>query len=261
MIDSVVLCGGHGTRLYPKTRTLPKALVPIGERPILDWVLGHLVGQGVPRIVLCTGVRASNIRDHVRSLSVTSMVQIDTQTFRSHVSGPDGSVVELLVCDTGVDTPTGARLHQVDRHLRGEGLVTYSDVLADVSIPDLVEAHRAANAAATLTLTRVRSPFGHVDTSDAGRVLAFDEKPWLAQPINIGFMVLGTAARQRLSATSQQLEEELLPGLASEGNLASYVHHGRFHSMDTLADQQRLDALWRAGSLQWLRSPVTGQPQ
>ena len=135
--------------------------------------------------------------------------------------------------------------------------MTYSDILADVSIPNLIRAHRAAGASATLTVTRVRSPFGHVEVSDAGRVQAFDEKPWLAQPINIGFLVLSAQARARLSATSKQLEEDLLPALAGEGSLASYAHHGRFHSMDTIADQQRLDTLWRDGDLDWLPAPVT----
>lgn len=257
MIDSVILCGGHGTRLYPETRSVPKALVHVGGRPILDWVLGHLVRHGSPRVVLCTGFRARDVRAHVRRLSVTTPVDIGGD-LRCHVDGPDGVTAELIVCDTGVDTPTGARLHHVEKHLRGDALVTYSDVLADVAISDLVCTHRAAGAAATLTTTSVRSPFGHVAVSDDGRVTAFHEKPWLAAPINIGFLVLTPQARELVSDTSGQLEVDLLPELAADNRLAAFVHTGQFHPMDTLADQRRLDMLWRDGDLDWLPRPVTG---
>ncbi len=237
MIDAVVLCGGHGTRLYPETRSLPKALVRVAQRPIIEWVIDHLVAQGAPRIVLCTGVRAEKIREHVSLLGSSAAVQVDPRTMRSHVVGPRGSLVEVLVCDTGVDTPTGARLHQVERHLRGDALITYADVLADVSVAQLMEVHRKAGSTATLTVTNVHSPYGHVNISDTGIVHGFDEKPRLAQPVNIGFMVLAPGTRARLSATSRQLEEGLLPSLADEGRLASYSHPG--------------------GSTRWTRSPTS----
>lgn len=256
MIDSVVLCGGHGTRLYPETRSVPKALVHVGGRPILDWVLGHLVRHGSPRILLCTGFRAHDIGEHVRRLSVTAPVEVDGD-LACYVEGPEGTV-ELIVCDTGVGTPTGARLHRVEKHLRGEALVTYSDVLADVAISDLVRFHRAAGVAATVTTTAVQSPFGHVAVSEDGRVTGFHEKPLLTQPVNIGFLVLSPQARRLVSSTSGQLEVDLLPELVASRSLAAFVHTGQFHAMDTVADQRRLDTLWRDGDLDWLPRPVTG---
>jgi glucose-1-phosphate cytidylyltransferase len=255
VIDSVILCGGTGTRLYPETRLAPKALVQVGRRPVLDWVLDHLVRHGSRRVVLCAGFRANDIRDHALALSITRPVE-DGADLVYRVTGAGGESVELLVADTGLDTLTGARVHRVERHLRGDALVTYCDVLTDVSIPDLLSAHRASRAAASLTVTRVRSPFGHLDVSPGGRVRAFDEKPLLGSPVNIGYLVLGASARSRLSVASGQLEEDLLPTLAAEGELSAYQHEGRFEPMDTVADRQRLETMWRGGELDWLHDTI-----
>lgn len=255
MIDSVVLCGGHGTRLYPETLNAPKALVQVGRRPVLDWILGHLIDEGSRHIILCAGFRFEDIRDHIRALSISPPVE-DAGALVCEVASPDGARAELVVCDTGVGTPTGARLHRVERYLRGDVLVTYSDVLADVSLTGLMSSHRGSGASATLTVTRVTSPFGHVEVSRDGRVSTFIEKPLLRRPVNIGFMVLSDDARSHLSNDSPQLEEDLLPVLAADGRLAAYSHEGHFQPMDTVADQQRLNRMWRSGDLDWLQEPM-----
>src|SRR2546429_6760827 len=55
LLKAVVLAGGEGTRLAPYTRILPKPLLPIGDRPILEIIIGQLRDSGVTQIVLATG--------------------------------------------------------------------------------------------------------------------------------------------------------------------------------------------------------------
>jgi glucose-1-phosphate cytidylyltransferase len=252
VIDAVILCGGVGSRLYPKTSSTPKALIQVGGRPIVDFVLQHLVRSGCRRVVLCAGFGVDDIREHVRSLGSTRKAP-DLRELVVCVPGPAGESVELIVVDTGLGTPSGARMQQIGDLLSGDALIVYGDVLADVSIPDLLRTHRANNTPASLTITRVRSPFGHVDVAPSGIVRAMEEKPILASPVNIGYLILSPHARARLSTTSGQLERELLPQLATEGELSAYLHEGQFEPMDSVADWQRLERMWRDGRLDWLQ--------
>ena len=253
MIDAIILCGGNGTRMYPQTATLPKPLVTVGRRAVLDLVIDQLVRHGVRRIILCAGFRAEDIMDHVRTKASQEPVASGRGFLRVETRSPSGDLIDLLVSDTGVGTPTGARVHLVESLLHSpETLVLYGDGLADVPVQDLLEYHRKIGAPATVTTARVPSPFGHVRSTGDGLVHSFEEKPILPDPVNIGYIVLDRSARGRLTPASGQLEQELLPELASDGLLAAFAHQGHFERMDTLADRKRLESMWRDGELSWL---------
>ena len=63
-LQCVVLAGGLGTRMRPTTQTIPKALVPVLGAPFADWQLALLAGQGVERVLYCTGYRGELLREH-----------------------------------------------------------------------------------------------------------------------------------------------------------------------------------------------------
>src|SRR3954465_5773767 len=105
----VILCGGRGTRLQERTVDLPKPLVEIGGRPILWHVMQLYVVQGARRFVLCGGYKCRRIARFARASP-----------------WPAGGGVECV--DTGLDTPTGGRIHRVrDRLGEGTFMVTYAD--------------------------------------------------------------------------------------------------------------------------------------
>jgi glucose-1-phosphate cytidylyltransferase len=87
----VILCGGRGTRLRERTREIPKPLVEIGGRPIVQHVIELYAAQGFRRFLLATGYRGELI-----------------ERFVAAHSWPAG--IEVLCVDTGLDTPTGGRI-------------------------------------------------------------------------------------------------------------------------------------------------------
>jgi glucose-1-phosphate cytidylyltransferase len=231
---TVVLCGGKGTRALPATAVVPKPLLEVGDRPLLRHVLDVFAAQGRTDFVLAAGYRADMVRDFAASV-------------------PDAWDVEVR--DTGEDTGTGGRVHQLRDLLGDRFLCTYGDGLADVDLDGLVAFHDAHGGAATVTTVPLRSPYGTVDLDESDRVVRFREKPVLAEHrINGGFFVFDARAFDLWAG--DDLECEVLPALASAGELHAFRHDGFWRSADTFKETQELSRLWEEGA-PWLR----GGPQ
>ena len=232
-VDTVaILCGGRGTRLREKTESLPKALVEIGGRPILWHVIQIYAAQGFQRFLLCTGYRGEMISD-----------------FAEREEWPEGVVVECV--DTGVDTPTGGRLHLIRDRLPGETFcATYADGLADVDLAELVAFHVDHDALATMTVVRPLLQFGVTELDGDGIVSGFHEKPRSDHWINGGFFCFEPGVFDYLTDSSV-LEREPLEALAKDGQLRAYRHTGFWECMDTYKDSVQLNDLWQGEHPPW----------
>jgi glucose-1-phosphate cytidylyltransferase len=228
----VILCGGRGTRLQEHTREIPKPLVEIGGKPILWHVIQIYAVQGLRRFVLCTGYKGDLIERFVRE-----------------VDWLEG--VHVTCVDTGLDTPTGGRIHRV-RELVSDSTfcATYADGVADIDLSELVEYHERHGRLATMTVVRPELQFGITELDGDGKVTGFHEKPRLEHWINGGFFCFEPGTFDYLTASST-LEREPLEGLAEDGQLHAYRHTGFWECMDTYKDAVQLNDLWARGDAPW----------
>ncbi len=182
-MDAVVLVGGEGTRLRPLTYDLPKQMLPVVDRPMIEHVVGWLARHGVARVVLSLGYRPDEFQ-------------------RAYPEGElAGARLSFAVEPELLDTAGAVRFAAEATGVTERFLVLNGDVLSDFDIPALVSFHEAHGGLATIQLTPVADPsaFGVVPTDDSGRVVAFIEKP---PP--------GTAPTNRISAGCYLLEREAL---------------------------------------------------
>jgi glucose-1-phosphate cytidylyltransferase len=226
-----ILCGGRGTRLQEHAPELPKPLVEIGGRPILWHVIGIYLAQGFADFLLLTGYRGEQISDFVAA-----------------ERWPEGVRVRCL--DTGVDTPTGGRVHQAMAQLPDGFCLTYADGVADVDLDALLAFHRGHGSAATMTVVRPRLQFGIAQLDGDGIVRGFVEKPRSEHWVNGGFFCLEPAALRCIGADSV-LEREPLESLAAAGELRAYRHRGFWDCLDTYKDAVALNDLWAEGRAPW----------
>ena len=234
-MKTVILCGGRGTRAYPHTETVPKPLLEVGGRPILQHVMEIFAWQGHREFVLATGYLGERIAGFARTL-------------------PADWDVEVL--DTGEDTGTGQRLMLSRDHVGERFMATYGDGVGNVDLHRLIDRHREDGGLATLTTVPLPSPYGTVDTGADGRVGCFKEKPLLHDHwINAGFFVFEARAFDHWHG--EDLEREVLPGLAARGDLFAQRHTGFWSSMDTYKDALRLSALCETGAPPWMDPPPT----
>ncbi len=237
-MNVVILCGGLGTRAYPYTQRMPKALMPVGEVPIVEQVMRIYAAFGYRDFVLSLGYMKEQIVDYFRH--------------RSRKLGWN-----VLCVDTGETTDTGGRILGCRRYLTPTFHATYCDGLGDVDLDALVRFHDEHPAAATMTTFPLRSQYGLVYADDRGRVTHFDEKPVLPDKlINAGFFVFDQRAFDRWQGSN--LERDVLPALADDGELFIYRHSGFWRSMDTHKDQQELTGLWAPYAVRYANGTGTG---
>jgi glucose-1-phosphate cytidylyltransferase len=220
-MKAVILCGGKGTRAYPHTVDLPKPLLEVAGRPILEHVMGIFAEQGHEQFVLAAGFRADLIEGFATSL-------------------PSSWRVEVV--DTGTDANTAERVAGVRERVGDRFFLTYGDGVSDIDLRALVAFHDGHRGAVTVTTVPLPSPYGTIECDANGCVQSFREKPRLDDHwINAGFLVVEQRAFTHWVGTD--LERAVLPALGAAGELFAYRHKGFWRSMDTYKDAIELTAL------------------
>jgi NDP-sugar pyrophosphorylase family protein len=178
MIDAVVLCGGLGTRLRPLTYAVPKPLLPVGGRPILEHIVMRLAAAGHREIALVTGFRSDLIEKQLGSTLAGARLHYRREP------EPLG---------------TAGALNMVRGETTDPFLVMNGDLLTEIDLGAMAELHRGAGAGATVAVRTipVQVAYGVVET-EAGRVVRIREKPELQVPINAGIYLLSDAIWQHL---------------------------------------------------------------
>ena len=170
MSRAVILAGGRGTRLRPYTAVLPKPLLPIGDRPVLDIVIRQLSASGFKRVTVATGYMAELI-EAVLSLRTTNGISIDYM----REAEPLGTAGPLASID---DLPESF-------------LVMNGDILTDLDYGKLWADHVTSGAIATIATTtrHLQVTLGVLechDQQDPDRLTGYVEKPKLTYDVSMG---------------------------------------------------------------------------
>jgi len=207
---AVVLVGGLGTRLRPLTDTIPKPMLPVAHVPLIARLVARLGAGGVDAVTLALGFQPEPF-------------------IEAFPDGRCGDValdyaVEPEPLDTGGAIRFAARHAGIDETF----VVVNGDVLTDLDVGALTEAHRRGGALATLHLIAVDDPsaYGVAELDDAGRVLRFVEKPAPGtEPstlVNAGTYVFEPAVLDRIPEGRRvSIERETFPALVDDGGVHS----------------------------------------
>lgn len=167
---AVVLAAGEGRRLAPLTNTRPKPMLPVANRPILEYVLEAIADAGIDRVIFIVGYQQERIRNYF--------------------GDGDEWDVSIEYVAQAPQLGTGHAVLQVESAVDGPFLVLNGDRVVDPSIVELVRAEAETNGSPVISVTHVEHPstFGVVDVRN-GQLLSIEEKPLDPQPrelINAG---------------------------------------------------------------------------
>lgn len=228
-MEAIVLVGGEGTRLRPLTYEVPKQMLPVVDRPMIEHVVGWLARHGVDRVVLSLGYRPDEFQ-------------------RAYPEGElAGARLSFAVEPELLDTAGAVRFAAETAGVSGRFLVINGDVLSDFDIPALEAFHEAHGGLATIQLTPVPEPsaFGVVPTDGSGRVTAFIEKPppgtAPTNEISAGCYLLEEEVLARVPAGRRvSIERETFPALVEDGQL--YAVSSPAYWLDTGTPEKYLQA-------------------
>jgi glucose-1-phosphate cytidylyltransferase len=252
-VKAVILAGGLGTRLSEETDLLPKPMVTIGGMPILWHIMKIYHSHNVDEFVVCLGYKGYVIKEYFANYALHAAdVTIDLSTGDTEFRRRGAEPWRITLIDTGRDTMTGGRLGRIRDLVDETFLVTYGDGVGDVDISGSIEFHKQHGKLATMTAVVPPGRYGALELDGDGAVMAFREKPaGDGGMINGGYFVLEPEVLDRVSGDESIFEEEVLPGLAADGQLAAFEHSGFWRPMDTVRDRRQLEEAWASGDAPW----------
>jgi glucose-1-phosphate cytidylyltransferase len=246
----VILAGGAGTRLGNETADKPKALVKIGDHPILWHIMKYFSYFGFKEFVIAIGYKGEVITEWISNYceSTGNHAIKDGKSEIVFQNKKNGWIIHLV--ETGQKTQTGGRIKMLTPWLCDQTfMLTFCDGLADVDLLSLLSFHNSHKRLATLTAVRPKSRFGHL-VLKGDNVIQFNEKPPLDW-INGGFFVFEPDFLNYIEADDTQLEKEPMEKLAKDNQLIAFRHNGFWQCMDTISEKRLLNKLWFNGNSPW----------
>jgi glucose-1-phosphate cytidylyltransferase len=253
-VKVIILAGGFGTRISEYTESIPKPMVPIGERPII-WHIMNIFGYfGHSDFYLALGYKAEVIKEYFlnyRSLNSDFTVDLSSGLIESHETEDLDWNVTLV--NTGLKTMTGGRVKRLRSFIGNEPfMLTYGDGVSDIDLDKLLEFHKSHGKMVTLTAVRPTARFGDLEF-DGDRVSSFEEKSQLHEGwINGGFFICQPEIFDFIDDDSQMLEKEPLERAVAAGQLMAYKHDGFWQNMDSKRDRDLLESIFQDNA-PWLR--------
>ena len=260
-MKTVLFCGGLGTRIRDFSESIPKPMIPIGDRPIL-WHLMHYYSQyGHKDFVLCLGYKANVIKEFFLNYRPQSYADCVVSQFgdRVEILGDPQQDWRVTMIDTGMWRNIGERLWAVREHIAGEEmfLANYSDGLADVNLPDMIERFAKSGKIACFLAVRPSFSLHLVDIKPNGKVGGIRASQNADLWVNGGFFIFRAKIFDYMRE-GEELVEAPFQRLIEADQLLAFKHQGFWRPMDTLKDKQVLEDLVDQGNTPWRRGDGLG---
>ena len=171
-MKAVVLSGGLGTRLRPYTLFVPKPMLPLAEKPLLQYIIEWLHKNGVKDMVMSVGYLRKSIEDYFL----------------------DGKDFDVNIDYVRLNNPLGTagQLKEVEPHLDSRFICLYGDSFYNFDLNDAISFHTKKNSLATIVLKKYKTSlkYGFLETDSSGAIKSWREKPEFEGLINIGCYIM-----------------------------------------------------------------------
>ncbi|MBI1967975.1 MAG: NTP transferase domain-containing protein [Gemmatimonadetes bacterium] len=233
-MKAIVLAGGEGTRLRPYTFTVPKPLLPLGDRPLLDYIIAHLARCQVTEIILALGYQAQLIRAYCGDGS-----RFGVRINYVEEARPLGTAGPLALCRPLLDPAEPCVLMN-------------GDIVTRLDFGHMLRFHRDTGARLSIGYVHhtYQSPFGVLQLS-GDEVTGIVEKPAYIHPVSAGIYCLSPAAVALVPADTVMTMPELAMRVREQGGkVAAYEIKEFWRALETqdhfeelLNDTETLKAL------------------
>ena len=205
-MKAVILAGGLGTRLQPYTNSLPKPMLPLGEKPILEHLIEWVRKNGVKEIVLCVSYLRKKIEDYFG----------DGKRF--------GVKIEYAISKKPL--ATAGQLKTAEKFIDDTFVCLYGDSIYNFSLKNMISDHKRKKSTVTMSLYdyKFNMKYGVIDTTNTGRVTAWNETPELSAKINMGCYVMESEVFQLIPKNKQYgMDDVIQKALSKKKKISSVI--------------------------------------
>jgi NDP-sugar pyrophosphorylase family protein len=219
--QAVILAGGQGTHLRPYTYELPKSLLPIKGKPLMEHLIKRLKENGIDEIIVCLGYLGEKIKEHF--------------------GNGEKFGVKITYSEEKKPLQTGGALLNVKKYIHKENpfLVIHGDLLTDCPFQDVFDFHKQEHAIATITLTSVNHPtdFGQLKLHGTKLVNFYqksDAKGIKSHLVNCGIYVFEPTIFESFPKNkSAFLLEDVIENLIKQKRVSGFVFEGQWFDVGT----------------------------
>lgn len=228
-----ILAGGQGIKMRPFTYEMPKSMLPVHNRPILEYIIDLLRNNEIREIIILVGHLGEKIKNHFGD-GAKFGVKINYLEEKK----PEGTAKPLL---------------KIKKFVRNQPfLVIYGDILAEINLQEFFDFHQSHDSLASVALSSVAepSPYGVVKLR-GDKILGFEEKPKknqkLSRLVSAGIYILNPKVINYVpnNKAYSMLEEDVLPKLAQEGQLFGWPNDGQWFDVGTPEIYERALKEWK----------------
>ncbi|TMI55353.1 nucleotidyltransferase family protein [Candidatus Bathyarchaeota archaeon] len=220
---AVILSGGEGLRLRPITHDIPKGLVKVGGKPLLEWVIEWLQQNKVTDLVIGVAYLKEKI---IRYFGSGGKFGVDIRYSVHTVEGGTSEGFRLAI-SRYVDSPSFFALN--------------GDQITDLRLRALHNNHSEGGSLASIAVVHPRLPFGLVEISPKGLCEGFVEKPVLRDFFcSMGIYVFDQKVLNYMPQKGD-VERTTFPKLAQMNKLKAFKHNGSFITVNSLRELEEAD--------------------
>ena len=216
----VLFAGGKGTRMGSLSEKIPKPMIMVNGKPLIDRVIDLYDGM-INKVIICAGYKHYIIEEYFK----------------------ENNFVEVI--NTGLDSGTAKRLSKISHLIETETFfLNYSDAISDVSISDMLRFHEEKKSALTMLSVNPPTTFGVIESDKNEKILRFDEKKNINNIfINAGFFICNKSIIKTVSNVAEEMMFEdpcVMKRIINQGSY-SYKYNGFWQCADTIKDIKILE--------------------
>lgn len=224
---ALILCGGLGTRMRPFTHEMPKSMLSVQGKPLLEHLINFFRKCGISEILLSVGYLKGSIKDYFK----------------------DGSGFGVKIHYLEEDAPLGTAgpLVLAKPFLKNTFIVCNGDMLYNVNLKGMIEIHRKNHALITIGLTAVQDPSTRgVVRMDGNRIVEFVEKAENppSNLINAGIYAMEPEIFEFIRPGRSMLEIDVFPKVAVRGRLYGFRLTGQMFDIGTPERYETAEKEW-----------------
>jgi len=174
-MKAAILAGGLGTRLQPYTFFMPKPMLPLADKPLLEHILAWLRSNKIKDIVVCTSYLGKTIEDYFG----------------------DGNKFDVRIEYARSEKPLGTagQLKSAEKFLDYTFVCVYGDSIYQFDVHKMIKTHKERKALVTMALMKYSTKlrYGFIDIDNSGKIKSWNEKPEFKGLINIGCYIMEPA--------------------------------------------------------------------
>ena len=215
-LSVLILCGGKGLRLRPLTRHLPKPLIEVRNKSILEHIISHFLKFNIDSFIIASGYKHKLINTFIK------------KKFKD---------LKIKVLNTGINSDIIKRIDKSKKHSRKYLLVCYGDTIIDINLNKYLNFYLSKPKKITVASYQLESSFGIFSINKKNLVTNFKEKPLMDIWFNVGYLLFSPENLKYLKKFRKF--EDLITFLSKKNLMKTFKHNGNHITINTLTELEK----------------------